>query len=171
MKIFLVLLVLLIVGCKNDPPVQAKVLGEDVGTDQLVAANKEAVRAEQRDIENYLRRHGIEATRSGTGLYYYFFEDLPGKLIVPDQEVLIEHRVSLLNGKECYRTPVGKPESFIVEYADVERGLHEGIQYMSPGDSALLVIPSYLAHGLAGDQDKIPMRSTIVYNIRLLDVR
>ena len=39
---------------------------------------------------------------------------------------------------------------------------------MSPGDSAMIIIPSYRAHGLAGDQNKIPMRSSVVYHIGLV---
>jgi len=85
--------------------------------------------------------------------------------------MLIEHSISLLNGRACYRTKLGEPESFFVEQDDVESGLHEGIQQLSVGDSALVIIPSHLAHGLAGDLDQIPMRSTIIYNIRLLAAR
>jgi FKBP-type peptidyl-prolyl cis-trans isomerase len=50
----------------------------------------------------------------------------------------------------------------------VESGLHEGVQLLSPGDSAILVIPSYRAHGLIGDQDRIPMRSSVVYRVGLV---
>ena len=53
---------------------------------------------------------------------------------------------------------------------NVESGLHEAIQHLSPGDSAVIVIPSYRAHGLIGDQDKVPMRSSVVYRIGLVSV-
>ena len=59
-------------------------------------------------------------------------------------------------------------DRFLVEMDDVESGLHEAIQLMSPGDSAVVLIPSYRAHGLIGDQDRIPMRSSLVYHIGLL---
>jgi FKBP-type peptidyl-prolyl cis-trans isomerase len=39
---------------------------------------------------------------------------------------------------------------------------------LSPGDSALFIIPSYRAHGLVGDMEQIPMRSTVVYHIGLV---
>ena len=64
----------------------------------------------------------------------------------------------------------GKPGIFRIEHADVESGLHEGVQHLSPGDSAVLVIPSALAFGLLGDRGKIPMRSTVVYHIGLVAV-
>jgi FKBP-type peptidyl-prolyl cis-trans isomerase FkpA len=54
---------------------------------------------------------------------------------------------------------------------NVESGLHEGILYMNEGSKALLVIPSHLAHGLVGDMNKIPPKSTIVYDIELLELK
>jgi hypothetical protein len=32
----------------------------------------------------------------------------------------------------------------------------------------LFIIPSYRAHGLVGDMEQIPMRSTVVYHIGLV---
>jgi FKBP-type peptidyl-prolyl cis-trans isomerase len=72
----------------------------------------------------------------------------------------------LLNGDTCYRTANGA-ETFRVEHDEVESGLHEAIQHLSEGDSAIIVIPSHRAHGLAGDMAKVPMRSTVVYAIGL----
>ena len=50
----------------------------------------------------------------------------------------------------------------------IESGLHEGISYMKEGDRAKIIIPSYLAHGLIGDLDKMPPLATIIYDIRLI---
>ena len=54
---------------------------------------------------------------------------------------------------------------------NVETGLHEGIKYMKVGEKAKMILPSHLAHGLIGDSKKIPPRSTIVYDIELLDLK
>ncbi|MBK8226789.1 MAG: FKBP-type peptidyl-prolyl cis-trans isomerase [Flavobacteriales bacterium] len=67
-------------------------------------------------------------------------------------------------------TPEG-PEGFLVEEDNVESGLHEAIQQLSVGDSAIIIIPSYRAHGLIGDQDRVPPRSTVVYRIGLAGIR
>ena len=64
-----------------------------------------------------------------------------------------------------------KVEEFIVGKDYVESGLHEGIAFMNAGDKALIIIPSYLAHGLAGDLKKIPFRSTIVYDVELVAIK
>jgi len=75
-----------------------------------------------------------------------------------------------LDGTKCYNTDE-KPEFFTVGKDYVESGLHEGIQFMSIGDKAIIIIPSHLGHGLAGDLKKIPFKSTIVYDIEFLDIK
>jgi FKBP-type peptidyl-prolyl cis-trans isomerase len=41
---------------------------------------------------------------------------------------------------------------------------------MHVGDKARLILPPHLAHGLLGDENRIPARSIIVYEIELLDI-
>lgn len=159
----------LFMGCGNDgrvPVVQRQV----PTADQLIQDNRDAVKMEDHDIDLYLDRTGIEALRSGRGIRYRILRDEPGEVVQPGQWAVVHYRVELLNGDTAYSTGPGLPESFKVEMDDVESGLHEAIQYLSPGDSAIFVIPSYRAHGLIGDQDRIPMRSSVVYRVGLVKV-
>ena len=41
---------------------------------------------------------------------------------------------------------------------------------MKVGDKAKFIIPSHLAFGLLGDENKIPKRATLVYDVELIDV-
>lgn len=134
----------------------------------LVQENRDAVKLEDRDIDLYVRRHELQLRKSGTGVRYHLLRDVPGDTVTPGEWAKVNYRMELLNGDTTYASVKGKPESFLVEMDDVESGLHEGIQHLSPGDSALIIIPSYRAHGLIGDMDKVPMRSTIVYQIGLV---
>lgn len=159
----------LLLGCGNDgrvPVVQQRT----VDPEALIKENQSAVKLEDRDIDLYVDRYGIQAQRSPRGVRYQIIRDVPGELAKSGQWAAVNYRVELLNGDTAYSTEPGRPESFKVEMADVESGLHEAIQYLSPGDSAVLIIPSYRAHGLIGDMDRIPMRSSVVYHIGLVRV-
>lgn len=136
----------------------------------LVTENRDAVRLEQLDMQRYADRMGLSLKTTGTGVRYAMLRDASGPTALPDQWARVNYRVELLNGDTAYATTEG-PESFMVEMDQVESGLHEAIQLMSVGDSAVIVIPSYRAHGLIGDQQRIPMRSTIVYWIGLVGLR
>lgn len=148
-----------------------------VRTDQLPATgndllqeNKDAVKLEAHDMDLYARRHDLALTTTGTGVQYMLIRDAEGPTAKPDQWARVNYRLELLNGDTAYATSSGEPESFMVEMDQVESGLHEAIQLLSAGDSAIIVIPSHRAHGLIGDQDRIPMRSTIVYRLGVVSI-
>lgn len=162
-------ILVLFLGCGQEgsaPVVQRQMPDSEA----LIKENRDAIKLEDRDIDRYVERYGIQAQRTGRGVRYQLLRDVPGEAPRPEQWVSINYRVELLNGDTAYRSEPGKPESFKVDMDDVESGLHEGIQYMSPGDSAIIIIPSYRAHGLIGDMDRIPMRSSLVYRIGLVKV-
>ncbi|MBK7617866.1 MAG: FKBP-type peptidyl-prolyl cis-trans isomerase [Flavobacteriales bacterium] len=138
--------------------------------EERLKENRDAVRLEEHDIDLFEQRMGLKLHRSDRGVRFLMLRDQEGEHAKPQQWAKVNYVVELLNGDTAYSTALGEPESFLVEMDQVESGLHEAIQWMSPGDSALVVIPSYRAHGLIGDQDRIPMRSSVVYHIGLVAV-
>lgn len=163
-------LVAMLAACgdgRTPPP--ARVGEEHARPDtRLLDENKAIAERESRDIDAWVARQGVAMRSSGTGVRYKLVRDVPGDTARPDQYATVDYAVFLIDGTKCYASEPGRPESFKVEHDNVESGLHEAIQHLSPGDSAVVVIPSHRAFGLIGDQDKIPMRSTIIYHIRLV---
>lgn len=140
--------------------------------DSLVAINKSLMISEDALIEKFLERKKWSVQSTGTGLRYLIYEKGKGQnLAKAGQYATISYEISLLNGKVCYKSELGDNKSFTIEADDVESGLHEGIKYMKVGDKAKMIIPSHLAHGLLGDMSKIPPRSTIIYDLKLLSLK
>ncbi|MBK7382105.1 MAG: FKBP-type peptidyl-prolyl cis-trans isomerase [Flavobacteriales bacterium] len=163
-----VLAIVLLAACGGDGVVPA--VTKVPTTQEQLNGNRDAVRLEDRDIDLYAKRFNLDLRKSGTGVRYLLLRDLPGDTIRPDQWAAVNYRMELLNGDTAYSSEKGEPEHFHVEMDDVESGLHEAIQHLSPGDSAIIVIPSYRAYGLIGDMDKVPPRSSVVYRIGLVNV-
>ena len=136
----------------------------------MLQETRDAIKLENRDIDLYVRRNGLELETSGTGVRHRLLRDVEGPTAQPGEWATVNYRMELLNGDSAYASVPGQPESFLIEMDDVESGLHEAIQELSPGDSAIIIIPSYRAHGLIGDQERIPMRSSVVYRIGLMKV-
>jgi FKBP-type peptidyl-prolyl cis-trans isomerase len=110
-------------------------------------------------------------TQTGTGLHYMVYSKSESQDTAKVGDVVtVDFEISLLNGQICYTSEIKGPESFMVEKSDIESGLHEGIQYMCPGDRAKFIIPSLAAHGLVGDTDKIPPLTTVIYDIELIRI-
>lgn len=165
-----ILLVLVATACgegRTPPPAQVGLRSAPTDT-RSVDENRRMAQREERDIQEWIGRQGIPMVATGTGLRYKLVRDVPGDTARPGQMAVLNYAVFLLNGDTCYTSAPGKPGSFRIEHADVESGLQEGVQHLSVGDSAVLVIPSALAFGLIGDRDKIPMRSTVIYHIGLV---
>jgi len=54
--------------------------------------------------------------------------------------------------------------------SEMEIGLHQALAGMKEGEKKLVLIPSFLARGLAGDLDKVPPQSPLRYDLRLIRV-
>ncbi len=132
--------------------------------------NKAWVKEEHELINKFVQRNQWNTTKTGTGLQYFIYKQGNGEFAKPGMQAMVHFSITLLDGTECYSTLDSSPVSFRIERDLVEYGLHEGITKMKVGDKAKLIIPSYLAHGLAGDLNKIPTLATIVYDIKLLGI-
>ena len=139
--------------------------------DKLVAANKMYVKRESDEIDQYIAKRAWVMTTTGTGLRYMITKHGEGKeLAKVDQKAKVNFKISLLDGTLCYSSDSIGAKVFVIGRDNVESGLHEGIQYLHQGDKAVFILPSHLAHGLTGDDAKIPPQASVVYEIELLSL-
>lgn len=171
MRLFSFLIVLVIFySCSGDKENKFPSLTQKEIEEKLIEANKNALSIEKAQIEVYVKEKELDVITTPTGLRYQIYNDVEGDSIKAGQKVYVTYKVNLLDGTECYNTDK-TAEEFLVGKDYVESGLHEAITYLNKGDKAIIVIPSHLAHGLTGDFEKIPVRSTIVYDIEVVDVK
>ncbi len=170
MKPILFILISLFLFSCSDQPEEFLPLDMNKIQENLLEANKRAIAKESVQIDEYIKSKELDIIKTQTGLRYQIYQDVEGELIQKEKTAVVKYTVTLLDGTECYSTK-GVVEDFIVDKDYVESGLHEGIQFMSPGDKAIIILPSHLAHGLAGDLKKIPFRSSIVYDIELVAIK
>ncbi len=168
---FLFIVLLLIAGCAEDKPAQEAVLVNKNYAEPLIKVNKKLIEKESRDIDNWLKRHQVSAENTGTGLRFAVIKKGNGNLAKLGQLATINYKISLLDGTLCYDSKKSGPETFLIGQDHVESGLHEGIQKMHVGDKCLMIMPPHLAHGLLGDDKKIPPLSCIVYEVELLQIK
>ena len=136
----------------------------------LESANKEMVKKESGQIDDYISRHEWKMTTTGTGLRYWIYKEGKGSCPKDSMRVEIRFKVNLINGDVVYDSKTDGMKTFMLGKAEVESGLEEGIKLMKPGSKAKLVIPSHLAFGLLGDDNKIPKRATLIYDVELVSV-
>lgn len=139
--------------------------------ESLVNANIKTVSTEETQIADFIARYQWNMTRTGTGLQYQVYKHgNDGNNIKDGDYVVMKYSTRLINGVEIYNSNDLGLKEFIAGRGTVESGLEEALLFMKNGDKAHIVIPSYLAHGLAGDGNKIPPKATIIYDIEIINV-
>ncbi|MES2837634.1 MAG: FKBP-type peptidyl-prolyl cis-trans isomerase [Bacteroidota bacterium] len=137
----------------------------------LQNANRALVKKGNAEIDAYVKRRNLQMTETGTGLRYMIYKNGVGVKAESGNYVNISFKVSLLDGTVCYSTDKKGPQEVLIGQDHVESGIHEGLQLMHVGDKAIFILPPNIAHGLIGDQDKIPPLSTIIYDVELISLR
>mgnify|MGYP000846953534 CR=1 FL=1 len=134
--------------------------------------NRQMALEEDAVIEGYAERRGWEMTKTGTGLRYMIYDSSgEGDKAREGQVATLKYKVSLMDGEEVYSSENDGPRSFMIGQDNVESGLHEAVTYLKLGDKAQIILPSHLAHGLTGDNNKIPPRSTVIYDLELIGLK
>ena len=134
--------------------------------------NRKLAQREKMDILMYLENHQkLEMNQSGSGLFYQILKKNEQGLVAnPGMEAAVKYKISFLNGDLCYETPKGELSYFKIDHSDIETGVQEGVKKMKKGERAIFIVPSHLAHGITGDQNKIPPATTLVIEIELIDL-
>lgn len=168
-KFYYSIIFLLLYSCTNNANEKSSITQKEL-KEPLIKINKEISETESEQIEKYIKRRNWNIQETGSGLRYMIYFNGNGQQAKVGNIALINFEISLLNGTVVYSSN-NKPEEFVVGKDNVESGLHEAITYLKVGDKAKLIIPIHLAFGLAGDMNKIPPRSTIVYDIELVSLK
>ncbi len=132
--------------------------------------NKKLVNHDVEQIKKYVDSLGINAKTTQTGLWYFISSEGEGPKAEKRQIITLKYKVLLLDGTVCYNSDKDGLKVFEVGHGGVESGLEEGVLMLNKGSKAIFILPPYLAHGLLGDDNKIPVRSPIVYEVEVLSI-
>ena len=130
--------------------------------------NRYLIQKDRERIENYIERRDLEMRETSSGLWYRIISEGNGDLLSDNNRIVMEYTCSLLDGTICYSSDEDGPQEIIIGRSDIPAGLTQGLKMLRYGSEAILIIPPFLAFGLKGDGNKIPARSVIVYEIKIL---
>lgn len=136
--------------------------------EQLLDMNREDVRVENVQIESLVKRYGWKTESEKTGVRLVLQKMGNGNTAKNGQMASLEYTLRLIDGTKVYSSKEDGLKTFKIGSGGVESGLEEAILKLHVGDEAIIIIPSYRAYGLVGDGNKIPPRSTLIYQVKLL---
>jgi len=144
--------------------------------DEEVAKKKAAAEGMSKEpvlMQQYIKDNKITAKPTASGLYY--IEKVAGKgpKAKAGNKVKVHYTGKLLNGKvfdsSLTRKPVA-PYEFVLGQGQVIPGWDEGIQLMSAGGKATILMPSKLGYGERGAGADIPAYSPLVFDVELVSI-
>lgn len=162
----------ILISCGEDEPEYVFEKPIEWSQEQSSDMNQVFTEEEEDEINLFLERHqDWKMSKTETGLRYFIYEKSESNDTAKVYDIVtVDFELSLLDGTVCYSSKEHGPESFIVEHADIESGLHEAMKLMCKGDKGKFILPSRLAHGLIGDTEKVPPLTPVIYDIHLIEI-
>jgi FKBP-type peptidyl-prolyl cis-trans isomerase len=111
-------------------------------------------------------------TKTASGLEYWDIKVGTGAVAQSGQHVKVDYTGWLTNGKKFDSSVgTGHPFDFMLGASQVIKGWDEGVAGMKVGGKRQLRIPPDLAYGKGGYSTVIPPNSTLIFDVRLVDVK
>ena len=144
---FLSMFIVLFVSCNSD---------DSIPKDYTVENEQEII--------DYIAEHNLNATPTGSGLYYVIEEEGTGAEITSTSDISVRYKGTLTDGEVFDESTEGI--SFNIQ--GVISGFSEGVQLFNEGGSGLLIIPAHLGYG-SEKSGSIPAGSVLIFEVELID--
>lgn len=127
---------------------------------------------EKQLLSEYLSVENITEEPSETGLYIISLEKGKGKKAKKGKIAVVHYKGMLING-QVFDTSIdkGEPLEFVLGQKEVILAWDEAVATMRVEDKIKIIAPSYLAYGEQGYPPVIPAFSTLIFEIKLIDVK
>jgi len=127
---------------------------------------------EKQILKEYITVENITQKPTVSGIYIIKLKTGKGNKAEMGKKITINFTGTFINGK-VFDSSIdkGKPVTFILGDEHVIPAWNEAIRNMKVGDKIKLIAPSETAYGQEGLQNYVPPFSTLIYEIKLLNVK
>lgn len=121
---------------------------------------------DEKIITNYITDHKLNATATGSGLYYVISSQGTGAQPNANSNVTVKYKGSLKDESVFDQSSV---TGATFNLKSVIQGWQHGMPYFKKGGKGTLLIPSALGYGSQA-MGNIPANSVLIFDIELLNV-
>jgi peptidylprolyl isomerase len=125
----------------------------------------------ERASESPPRTNGVVVT-TASGLQYIESRAGIGPMPQPGQTLAVHYTLWLEeSGKRIDTSRDGAPLEFVLGGGEVVDGFDEGLATMRKGGERVLIVPPKLGYGRDDDYGDIPINSTLIFDVELVEIR
>lgn len=169
--LFLLLFFVFTLACNQRPKVNVKSrVVVDSTNEKLIKINRYLTKKDEIRIRNYAERRNWSMQLDSNGYFYEILKEGKGELAQDKMIATISYRLDLLEGRTCYSSDSTGLIRFKVGFNELFSGIDKGILKLRKGGKARFIFPPFWAYGLIGDQKCIPARSSIIYEVELINL-
>lgn len=151
-------------GCNRTPVIDTQQDTQPSIEENIINANKVIASAEETQIDEYLSRHQWQMTRMGDGTRYEEYAPAKGNKLDYEDHVTVTYRLEALNGNVIYQE---QTDTVTLGRHQPNEGLDNALRQLHRGSKARVIVPSAVGYGIAGDGDRVPARTVLVYNLKV----
>jgi FKBP-type peptidyl-prolyl cis-trans isomerase len=168
----IVILLFILVGCKQAPQLPANQLSPDGENIQLLTLNKAIVNVECNQIIQYIHQHRLNMQKDSLGYWITILQKGKGAFPKDNELITYQYSIFLLNGACCYSNyNTSTTSTLLIGRSNTIRGIEMGLMKLQQGGEALIILPSILGYSVSGDGHCIPPYSPLVVNLRLIHIK
>ena len=128
---------------------------------------KIVIKKELERIKSYVERNSWQV-KEIDGIFLEIISQTKGGKIQNAEIISLNYKCYLLNGTKVYDSEKdGKLNIKIGSDSECPLGLQIALTHLYHNCKARVIIPSSLAYGLTGDNDRIPPSATLIYEIEI----
>ena len=122
-------------------------------------------------FDDYMKTSDLKFVKTNSGFWISNSGQRTDKTANVGDYIEFEYQVSDLENNILYSYNDNKIQKIIIGKADIVRGLHAALQLIPEGESAKLLLPSFLAYGGYGDTQKIAPDTPIIMDVKVITIK
>lgn len=156
-------------SCKKQAPQipSNKIVIDNSDTQALLTINQDLAKKEDSILKLSVKKRDGKFIKNDLGFWYKIEQAGKGEKIIDKSTCSYTYQLSLLNGEFIQKGN----KQILIGKKQIVYGLEEGLKLLNQGDSAVFIIPWYLAYGMNGNKPEIEPYTSLVYNIRVKNKR
>lgn len=133
--------------------------------------NKQILNEDNELIENYIDSLDLNFKKTSYGFWISNSGETTPTMAKSGDVIKYEYEVINFNNEVVYSEEENGTQTILMGRTDIPRGIQMALQMIEKGDSATVLLPSFLAYGGYGDRNKIMGNEPLIFKIQMLEIQ